>query len=220
MSTRSDQREHDDRAAALANAHLDAVLVHCDPRFARLEETFKPTEPLTIPVHYTGFVTKGTAPPQARADHIVVSAGGGRVGAPLLKAAIEASHGRPMRAIAGPLMPQDDYEQLRRLAPENVELIRSVPDLAAELSRAKASISQCGYNTALDLLRTHVPALVVPYATPEEDEQTRRARRLEQLGVLQVATHINGDLPRLLEFTPSPTTLDLDGAATTRDLLP
>ena len=35
-------REHDDRAAKLANEHLDAVLVHCDPRFARLEETFKP----------------------------------------------------------------------------------------------------------------------------------------------------------------------------------
>jgi predicted glycosyltransferase len=220
VSTRSNQREHDDRAAALANAHLDAVLVHCDPRFARLEETFKPTEPLTIPVHYTGFVAKGTAPRRERAEHIVVSAGGGRVGAPLIRAAMQASDGRPMRAIAGPLMPHEDFAALQELAPPNVELIRSVPDLAAELSRARASISQCGYNTALDLLRSRVPALVVPYATPEEDEQTRRARRLEQLGVLQVATHINGDLPRLLEFTPSPTSLDLDGAATTRDLLP
>jgi predicted glycosyltransferase len=117
-------------------------------------------------------------------------------------------------------MPQPDFEALEAIAPPNVELVHSVPDLAQELSRARASISQCGYNTALDLLRSHVPALVVPYATAEEDEQTRRARRLEQLGVLQVATHINGDLPRLLDFTPSPTTLDLDGAAATRDLLP
>jgi predicted glycosyltransferase len=220
VSTRENQREHDDRASRLANAHLDAVLVHCDPRFARLEETFKPSQPLTIPIHYTGFVAKPAKPSNGRGDHIVVSAGGGRVGAPLIKAAMEASEGRPMRAIAGPLMPQNDYEELRRTAPGNVELIRSVPDLAAELSRAKASISQCGYNTALDLLRTRVPALVVPYATPEEDEQTRRARRLEQLGVLQVATYINGDLPRLLDFTPTSTSLDLDGAATTRDLLP
>jgi predicted glycosyltransferase len=117
-------------------------------------------------------------------------------------------------------MPETDFQELQQLAPSNVELIRSVPDLAAELSTARASISQCGYNTALDVLRTHVPALVIPYATPEEDEQTRRARRLEQLGALQVATHINGDLPRLLEFIPSRTTLDLDGAAKTRDLLP
>ncbi len=219
VSTRADQRAHDDRAVALANAHLDAVLVHCDPRFAKLEETFKPSEPLRIPVHYTGFVTRSDEPPRDPAEHIVVSAGGGRVGAPLLEAAMQASQGRPMRAIAGPLMPDDDYAKLQTLAPSNVELLRSVPDLAAELSRAKASISQCGYNTALDLLRTHVPALVVPYATPEEDEQMRRARRLEQLGVVKVATHINGDLPRLLEFTPAPTTLDLDGAARTRDLL-
>jgi predicted glycosyltransferase len=219
VSARADQRAHDDRAAKLANAHLDAVLVHCDPRFARLEETFKPTDPLTIPVHYTGFVTRGEEPRRERAEHIVVSAGGGRVGAPLIKAAMRASEGRPMRAIAGPLMPQADFDELRRIAPANVELLRSVPDLAAELSRAKASISQCGYNTALDLLRSRVPALVVPYATEEEDEQTRRARRLEQLGALQVATHINGDLPRLLEFTPSPTSLDLNGAANTRDLL-
>ena len=69
---------------------------------------------------------------------------------------------------------------------------------------ARASISQCGYNTALDLLRTRVPALVVPYATPEEDEQTRRARRLEQLGVLKVATHINGDIDALLRLHAAP----------------
>ena len=124
-----------------------------------------------------------------------------------------------MRAIAGPLMPQEDYEALQRIAPPNVELLRSVPDLAAELGRARASISQCGYNTALDLLRTRVPALVVPYATAEEDEQTRRARRLERLGVLKVATHINGDIDALLDFTPRAATLDLDGAKRTAELL-
>lgn len=219
VSARADQAAHDDRAATLANAHLDLILVHCDPRFARLEETFKPRVALTVPVHYTGFVAPDGRRRHRRGEHIVVSAGGGRVGKPLLEQAITASAGRPMRAIAGPLMPAGDYEALRAMAPPNVELLRSVPDLARELSRAKASISQCGYNTALDLVRTRVPALVVPYATPEEDEQTRRARRLEQLGVLKVATHINGDLDALERFTPNPTTLDLDGAARTRDLL-
>ncbi|MDA0165571.1 hypothetical protein OM076_35205 [Solirubrobacter ginsenosidimutans] len=219
VSTRENQKEHDDRAARLANAHLDLILVHCDPRFARLEETFKPRIPLSVPVHYTGFVARNGHAPGDRQEHIVVSAGGGRVGRPLLEEAIKASDGRPMRAIAGPLMPISDYEALEAIAPPNVELVRSVPDLAHELSRARASISQCGYNTALDVLRTRVPALVVPYATPEEDEQTRRARRLQSLGVVQVATHINGDIPALLRFTPSATTLDLDGAAKTAELL-
>jgi predicted glycosyltransferase len=219
VSAREHQRAFDDRARALADAHLDAVLVHCDPAFARLEETFRPTRPLSVPVHYTGFVTGREPEPAMREDHIVVSAGGGRVGAPLMRAAMAASDGRPMRVIAGPLMPERDWRELRRDAPDNVEVIRAVADLARELTRAAASISQCGYNTALDLVRTRVPALVVPYATAEEDEQTRRARRLEQLGVLQVATHINGHLPHLLEFEPAPAALDLDGAARTRETL-
>jgi predicted glycosyltransferase len=213
----SGDRHRDDRARALADAHLDAVLIHADPRFARLEETFAPTAPLKTPVHYTGFVTGREVKPEPRQDHVVISAGGGRVGKPLLKEAIQALNGRPMRAIAGPLMPDEDFAELQALAPPNVTLLRSVPDLAQELKQAAASISQCGYNTALDLVRTRVPALVVPYATPEEDEQTRRAQRLHDLGVVKTADHVD---PKLLEgFTPQPAALDLDGAATTRDLL-
>ena len=146
----------------------------------------------------------------------MISAGGGRVGRPLLQEAIERLNGTPMRAIAGPLMPDEDFKQLQQLKPDNVELLRSVPNLAHELSLAAGSISQCGYNTALDLLRTRVPALVVPYATEEEDEQTRRAQRLQQLGVVKVSDHAD---PGLLDFTPEPAQLDLEGAARTTELL-
>ena len=47
---------YDDLASVLCNHLSDAVLFHCDGRYARLEETFHPTTPLSIPVHYTGFV--------------------------------------------------------------------------------------------------------------------------------------------------------------------
>ena len=61
------------------------------PRFARLEETFAPRAPLRVPVHYTGFVVRrpraGARPPRGGAS---CSAGGGRVGEPLLRAAAEA----------------------------------------------------------------------------------------------------------------------------------
>jgi predicted glycosyltransferase len=213
----SGDTQRDDRARQLADELLDAVLVHSDPRFARLEETFKPSRQLTTPVHYTGFVTgaNGTNG-HRRGEHILVSAGGGRVGFDLLREAMDNSGGRPMKAIAGPLMPDEDYAQLQALKPGNVELLRSVPNLAHELGQAAGSISQCGYNTALDLLRTRVPALVVPYATEEEDEQTRRAQRLEKLGVVKVSDHAD---PRLLDFTPQRAQLDLDGAARTTELL-
>jgi predicted glycosyltransferase len=66
-----------------------------------------------------------------------------------------------------------------------------------------------------------VPALVVPYATPEEDEQMRRARRLERLGALRVAAleDLPSELERLRGFRPAPAALDLDGARATADLL-
>ena len=131
---------------------------------------------------------------------IVVSAGGGRVGEPLLRAALECTP--PTRGgcalVAGPLMPEDAFRNLTPVPagdPHRGDCPRggaSVPDLGAELARASGSVSQCGYNTALEILRARVPALVVPYATPEEDEQMRRARRLERLGVLNVT-----DLDRL-----------------------
>ena len=84
-------------------------------------------------------------------------------------------------------------------------------------------MSQCGYNTTLDLLRTGVPALVVPFAEGGEDEQTRRAERLERLGAVRVleagrARRRRRWRPRSASCSrsaPSRSTLDLDGARTT-----
>src|SRR6185312_6686134 len=128
------------------------------------------------PVHYTGFVAAAPPAPaaglaRARRDRrVVVSAGGGRVGAPLLEAAIDAQPALwnaervPMRLIAGPFLPEPDWRGLRRRARgrPGLELIRAVPDLAVELRGARASVSQCGYNTALEVLQAGLPALVVP----------------------------------------------------------
>ena len=229
VSRRADQQAFDDRAAALANAHLDAVLVHSDPRFARLEETFAPRRPLRVPVHYTGFVVRDRAPAAPpRGEHILVSAGGGLVGEPLLRAAAEAqpATGVPMRLIAGPLLSEDAWQRLSALARPGLELRRSVADLGAELRAARASVSQGGYNTALEVIRAGVPGLLVPYATPQEDEQTRRARRLERLGVVRVlaperlgAATLAAEVRRLLAFEPRPAGVDLEGARRTGRLL-
>ena len=107
-----------------------------------------------------------------------------------------------------------------------LEVVRTVPDLFAELSAADASVSQCGYNTALDLLRARVPALVVPFADGREDEQTRRAHRLEAMGALRVlpaarlepralAAGIRG----LLGFRPAEAGLARDGAAVSAEAI-
>ena len=98
-------------------------------------------------------------------------------------------------------------------------MVRSVPDLYSELAQARASVSQCGYNTSLDILRTRVPALVVPFADGGESEQTDRALRLARLGALRVldAAQLSGErlaaeIGGLLQFSPREVALDLDGA--------
>ena len=234
VDARPDQQQHDDRARGLADRYFDAVLVHADPAFARLEESFHPRRPMRVPVHYTGYVVPRRAavasPP--RAAHLLVSAGGGSVGDALFRCALQARtllrEPLPMRIVAGPFLPEAQWQALQRAAAgtEGVELLRQVPDMVAEMRIARASISQCGYNTALDLVVAQVPALVVPYEAPGENEQSGRAGRLVALGAMQqlgaagleparLATAIES----LLAFTPRAAALDLNGAACSAEWL-
>ena len=234
VTARRDQRAHDDRACSWANRLIDLILVHADPSVARLEETFRPTIALETRVQYTGFVTRPAPRRAVRQLRILVSAGGGVVGEPLLAAALEAQpelwrkRGLRMRLIAGPFLPDAGFKRLRRAVRSvpAVELVRSVPDLGAEMCAAAASLSQCGYNTTLDLLRTDTPALVVPYSTPSEDEQLRRARRLQRLGLLHLLEPdrldpraLSAALEALLDVPVSTPRVDLDGARCTARII-
>jgi predicted glycosyltransferase len=221
-----------------ANRYFDAILVHSDPAFARLEETFHPQSALRVPVHYTGFVSSERVtrplPARRRKRRVIVSAGGGLVGDALLRAAIEAhplvakSERLEMSVIAGPFLPEVSWRELRALAKGNKDLVlkRSVPNLCSELAEASASISQCGYNTAMDLLRSRVAALVVPFAQGRESEQMNRARRLENMGALRVLPEdelnpqrLADEIRALLRFKPQSGNLNLDGARTSARIM-
>ena len=101
-----------------------------------------------------------------------------------------------------------------------------MPDLIAEMRGAAVSLSQCGYNTALDIVRAGVPALVVPYGAEREDEQRNRARRLEELGAMRCLLEsqmtpatLAAELSATLTFQPRANALQLDGASATAELL-
>ena len=235
VSARDNQQRHDERARRLAQRYFDLVLVHADPAFARLEESFRPARPLRVPVHYTGFVVPAReAPRTERQRHVLVSAGGGIVGYPLLAAALEAQrllwprHALAFRLVAGPFLPEPDWRALCEAAQgrEGVELVRHVPDLALEMRAAAASISQCGYNSALDIVVAGVPALVVPYAEAGENEQTQRAAKLAALGALRhlppaelTPQRLAAEVAALMSFAPRPAAIDLDGAERSAQLL-
>jgi len=228
---RPDQQAHDDRTAATLNEYFDAVLVHSDPAFARLDETFRPSTPCNVPVHYTGFVlphVAGPAPATGRERRIVVSAGGGLVGGPLLRAALEAHRQLwptlriPMTLVAGPFLPEDEWRDLEVMADsvDGASLVRSVPDLSRIMRSVRWSVSQCGYNTAMDVLSSGVSGLFVPFSRGQETEQTFRAERLAACGAALTATLpetgaadvLAEALRRLVLFRPRSIALDVAGA--------
>ncbi len=231
-----DKQRHDDEAAARLDAFFDAVIVHGDPRFARLEETFHPSASPAVPVYYSGFVAPSAAVVvgRRRPSQVIVSAGGGLTGGRLLAAAIEAHRsilepmGATTRVVTGPFLPAESYAGLaeRAGAVDGVTVERFVPDLASAIAESAVSVSQCGYNTSIDLLRAGVPAVVVPYDDGGETEQRDRARRLASLGVVQLlpSAQLTPDslanaVLEAMARPARPVTLDLDGASATAALL-
>lgn len=238
VNQRKNQQQYDDRAAALANEFVDVILVHSDPSFARFEQSFHPSIPLQVPVKHTGFVVPRATTPSAtttrKRKRIVVSAGGGIVGEPLLRACIEAHDHlatdcyAQMKIIAGPFLSDDSWQTLRSLArgKKRLRLVRQVSDLCNELRGAAVSISQAGYNTCLDVLRAGVPALLVPFAKDCEDEQRKRAFRLQQLGAVRVIeqqdltpARMANEIRHSIESGFIAPQLDLNGAETSTLLI-
>ena len=230
----AEQQAHDDRVGQMLDAYFDTVLVHADPQFATLDETFRPAAPVRLAVHHTGFIVGATARLEVeRTGRILVSGGGGRFGEHLYLAAIDA-HDRlgpdapPMTIVGGPLCPEETLTRIRSTVANRVgiEVVSTVDDLSDAMRASAISVSQCGYNTALDILRAGEPALVEPYADNGDSEQSERARRLERLGavrVLEAERLHTGDLATAIRatiaFVPNPLTLNLDGAPTSARIL-
>jgi predicted glycosyltransferase len=233
---RRDQAGHDERASERANSFFDGVLVHTDPAFARLEDTFTPRAPLRMPVHYTGFVAPRPVHVHEhdRLPRLLVSAGGGMVGEPLFREAVRLHAeladrtGLSTTVVAGPFLPEPAWRWLEREAGASPHLraVRRVDDLCVEMARSALSLSQAGYNTTMDILRAGTPSVVVPFSAGREDEQAVRALRFEGLGALRVVPPRDLGTDRLLArlvglagSRPSPVSLDLTGAATTARLV-
>ncbi len=83
--------ERDVETLDYVEAYFDRVLVHGDPSFVRLEETFPFAERIADKVIYTGLVAPPAPPAPSETFDVVISAGGGAVGRQMLACAVEAA---------------------------------------------------------------------------------------------------------------------------------
>ena len=227
--------------AATLDRYFDRVLVHGDPAVATLDMTFPEIATVRPEVIYTGYVVTDPPGPSdsevasglAGEEEVLVSAGGGRVAGPLIAAALAARPigplaAAPWRILVGEHFPAADFDALRRAAPGGVTVERSRPDLQALLSRCRLSISQAGYNTVMEVLRSRRPAVVVPFAAGAETEQSRRASLLADKNLLAVVaeSELSGErldrgLRQAMAMTnrSQPPPIDMDGARKTAAIL-
>lgn len=209
----------------LLNRHFDLVMVHGDPAFARLEDTFPLTSTVSVPIGYTGLVAAPEPAPAAETFEVVISAGGGAAGTALVSAAVEAARMTtgPDRwaLITGPNLPAGLFDAAVARAPDRLALFRFRTDFPGLLRNAGLSVSQAGYNTVCDIFRAGCRSLLIPFAAGGETEQSERAARLEVQGLAQTLTEdalTGGALADAIGRArarpkPEQTFLDLDGAA-------
>ena len=218
---------------AQAHAHFDRILAHTDPRLIPFALTFPHAAALGDRLVETGYVTEPLAAPTAEGrGEVLVSAGGGRVGARVLEVALEARplsrlRQRPWRLIAGGQLAGDAFQSLAARLPRGVILEQQRDNFPALLANSLLSISQAGYNTVLEGLRFQKPMVLVPFDTATETEQRTRAERLVQLDLAEVVWEseltprtLAGAIDRAWRARPvRAPAFRLDGAARSADLV-
>ncbi len=181
------------RTDEVLDTFYDGVLVHSDPEIVPLDTSWPVSGTTAAKLLYTGFVAPAAPTPHPKNlghGEILVSAGGGSVGQPIFRAAIEAARKMPntrWRLLVGGRDAPARIAELTEAAnglPVILEPVR--PDFRQMLPLASASVSMCGYNTAMDLLQTGAPAVLVPFDDGNEVEQSLRAQSLSQLAAIGV----------------------------------
>ena len=201
----------------LLRSYFDAVLVHGDPNFVALANSFPPAEEIAVKVHYTGYITDSPTLEESEPNHrdglneVIVSAGGGAVGSRLLRSAIEA---RPLsrlkhltwRILVGENLPREQMEDLYENNLDGIVIESNRSDFPVLLSRCRLSISQAGYNSCLDLIRAGVKSVLVPFVGQGETEQTQRATMMQHNGLATLISEA--------QLTPSTLAAAVDHAQT------
>lgn len=176
------------KAVKVLNDYYHAVLIHGDPRFVTLDETFSRMNEIKPNIIYTGYITDNLPErkvPDPKTGTLLVSCGSGVDGEEMMLSFLTAWDlllsirdqnpevatviDRPVHIVCGPRFYQGAYDQIVPWAaklseqsgyPITVDKYRD--DFTTLLSQAAFSVSFAGYNTTLETLALDVPSLMIP----------------------------------------------------------
>ncbi|MEH1816064.1 MAG: glycosyltransferase [Nostoc sp.] len=202
------QVKHEEKVCKLINKYFDMLLVHSDPELVPLEATFSRVNDLKCQVYYTGYVVQEppTNPILTDQDReiiksdkplILASVGGGRFGHELLECVVNTAPflekllPHHIQVFTGPFIPNSKFKELQQMArfSKNIYIRRYTPYLLNYMKKAELSINMSGYNTTMNILTTGVRAMILPFTGNQEREQTIRAEKLSNLGIVKFINH-------------------------------
>ena len=192
--------------------YYDAIWIYGDPAVFDPVREYGVFDGVASKVRYTGYLDQrprlefagaqaaqllANLPPGRIALCVV---GGGVDGHALAEAFVEAELPPDTTGlvVTGPYMPAEQRQRLLQRAQRHprCDVLEFVPDLVPLIDRADRIIAMGGYNTICEVLSFEKHALIVPRVHPEP-EQWIRARRLQDLGLIEVL-HPDDLTPRAL----------------------
>ncbi len=185
----------------LLAAAYDQILVYGSRHLFDPVTAYRFPAAVAAKTRYCGYIARpdaGTAkatqlhraPPASHPPVVLVTAGGGDDGYPLLSAYLRALDSVPPGAaqsivVPGPLMAARERQALEWAAARHpaVRMIPFTTDMAEMLGQADLVVAMAGYNTTAEILGARKPAILVPRGAPRM-EQRLRARMLGELGLV------------------------------------
>jgi len=190
--------------------YYDKVWIYGPSRFWNPLEGFGVETSLREKLTYVGFLDRETNTPLSGENpilpekYILVTAGGGGDGIPIMEQVLSAREHDPqidfpLVMVLGPFMKSESREKVRlrasRLA--NVTVIDFENRMELLMQNAIGLVGMCGYNTFCEVLSFDKKALFVPRTKPRE-EQYIRAKRATDLGLCAMLTPEEASIPSVM----------------------
>jgi predicted glycosyltransferase len=192
--------KYEEQVCQLINNYFDLLLIHSDPRFQILEETFTNVKDIQCPIFYTGYVVRSEPDMELEKDDhrpsILVSIGGDKLGNALLETILKVA---PLlenkiphyfQIFTGSLVPEAKFSQLQATASKlgNVQLSRFTSNLLGHMKKADLSLSIASYSTTMNILKTSSRSILIASTEKQNLEEKNRLQKLSNLGIVELIT--------------------------------